>query len=116
MRGAQNRLVAPSKLQFTFANLIWVPRSSRLLARAGLLTYSGRCCAAEFNGADDADSLRPLVIRRTSTRRFLARPAALVFCATGLSLPSPIRKILCAGTLYFCATYWMTASARRWLS
>ena len=52
-----------------------------------------------------ADSVRLFAIKRTSTRRFLARPEALVFCATGLSLPNPIRNILCAGTLYFCARY-----------
>src|SRR5947209_6777049 len=35
-----------------------------------------------------------LVIRRTSTRRFLARPSAVAFGATYLSLPIPIRYIL----------------------
>ena len=32
-----------------------------------------------------------LVIRRIFTRRFLARPPAVLFVSTGLSLPSPIR-------------------------
>jgi hypothetical protein len=32
-----------------------------------------------------------LVIRRISTRRFLARPPVVLFVSTGLSLPSPIR-------------------------
>ena len=32
-----------------------------------------------------------LVIRRISTRRFLARPSAVLFDSMGLSLPSPIR-------------------------
>ena len=32
-----------------------------------------------------------LVIRRISTRRFLARPSAVLFVSTGLSLPRPIR-------------------------
>src|SRR5580658_946025 len=31
-----------------------------------------------------------LVIRRTSTRRLSARPAAVLFVSTGLSLPRPI--------------------------
>src|SRR5579864_3034070 len=34
---------------------------------------------------------RTLVIRRTSTRRFLARPSAVVLGAAYLSLPIPIR-------------------------
>src|SRR5208282_496184 len=32
-----------------------------------------------------------LVIRRISTRRFLARPSRVLLVSTGLSLPSPIR-------------------------
>ena len=32
-----------------------------------------------------------LVISRTSTRRFLARPSLVLFESTGLSLPSPIK-------------------------
>src|SRR5450631_4436762 len=57
-----------------------------------------------------------LVINCTSTRRFLARPAAFLFSATGLSLPRPIRYIRYGGTLCFAARYWITASARRRLN
>ena len=32
-----------------------------------------------------------LVIKRTSTRRFLARPSAVLFDSTGLYLPNPIK-------------------------
>src|SRR5579859_276421 len=65
----------------------------------------------------DAGALPPvvLVIRRTSTRRLSARPAEVLFGSTGLSLPSPITQILCAGTLYLLARYWITELARRWL-
>src|SRR5271166_3324662 len=37
------------------------------------------------------ESAPVLVIRRISTRRFLARPSAVLLLSTGLSLPSPIR-------------------------
>src|SRR2546422_7191639 len=46
-----------------------------------------------------------LVIKRTSTRRFLARPSDVLFDSTGLSLPKPIREILWAGTLCSDARY-----------
>ena len=50
---------------------------------------------------DEADSVALFVIRVTSTRRFLARPAALEFLATGLSLPRPIRINLVRGNAVF---------------
>src|SRR5215469_8288966 len=56
-----------------------------------------------------------LVINRTSTRRFLASPADVLFDSAGLSLPSPIREILWAGILCADARYGITAFPLRWL-
>src|SRR5947209_2851053 len=85
-----------------------MPRGRRDIYRLGLgaVVSAEDCwlpCPATF------------VIRRTSTRRFLARPEAEPLEATVLSLPSPITKILWAGTL-FSERYCTTASARRSLS
>src|SRR5436305_3607449 len=44
---------------------------------------AGCCAGVELSAV--------LVISRTSTRRFLARPSRVLFESTGLSLPSPIR-------------------------
>src|SRR6476661_1738744 len=46
-----------------------------------------------------------LVINRTSTRRFLARPAWVLLLSTGLSLPNPIKYTLWAGMLCCDARY-----------
>src|SRR5205814_10207442 len=46
-----------------------------------------------------------LVIKRTSTRRFLARPSRVLLLSTGLSFPSPTRYTLWAGMLCFEASY-----------
>src|SRR5208337_560735 len=117
------RPVAGRSHRATFGNPIWVPVLARFwlgrgtlmfpdpLRRGGYSNYYCRCCGGESIGAAEADSVGLLIIRRTSTRRFLARPAALVFWATGLSLPNPIRKIRNGGTSYFWARYRMTASA-----
>jgi hypothetical protein len=48
------------------------------------LAAVGCCCAG-------AVASPVLVINRTSTRRFLARPSRVLLLSTGLSLPSPIR-------------------------
>src|SRR5438552_19048272 len=46
------------------------------------------CAGGVFCAAAGASTL--LLMRRTSTRRFLARPELLAFDATGWSLPNPI--------------------------
>src|SRR5438876_6725589 len=62
------------------------------------LAAVGCCCAGAV--------VSPvLVINRTSTRRFLARPSRVLLLSTGLSLPSPIRYTLWAGTLSCEAKY-----------
>src|SRR6266550_4061757 len=56
------------------------------------LAAVGSCCV----GAVESPVL---VINRTSTRRFLARPSRVLLLSTGLSLPSPIKYTLWAGML-----------------
>ncbi len=74
----------------------------RAAIRTGRASRHCRCigCCWVWGGlawADDADSARLFAISRTSTRRFLARPEALVFCATGLSLPKSDQENLVRG-------------------
>src|SRR5580693_9505526 len=50
---------------------------------AGFVLAAGCCAGVEPSTV--------LVIRRTSTRRFFARPSLVLLSSTGLSLPSPTR-------------------------
>jgi hypothetical protein len=53
----------------------------------------GGVCVLALGAGCAGVALSPvvLVIKRTSTRRFLARPSEVLFDSTGLSLPRPIK-------------------------
>jgi hypothetical protein len=51
---------------------------------AGFVVAAGACCPGVAPSTE-------LVIRRISTRRFLARPSLVLLSSTGLSLPSPTK-------------------------